>query len=45
MEPKKKFSANFAMDEMTSHRFSMPNVYILKIHMSDTISKRDYVFL
>ena len=47
MEPKrKKFSANFAMDEMTSHRLSMPNFYILKIHISDKIRKRDdYFFL
>ena len=47
MEPKRKnFSANFAMDEMTSHRLSMPNFYILKIHISDKIRKRDdYFFL
>lgn len=44
---KKKFSSNFAMDEMTSHRLSMPNFYILiKIHISDKINKRDdYFFL
>ena len=43
---KKNFSANFAMDEMTSHRLSMPNFYILKIHISDKIRKRDdYFFL
>ena len=47
MESKRKnFSANFAMDEMTSHRLSMPNFYILKIHISDKIRKRDdYFFL
>ena len=47
MEPKRKnFFANFAMDEMTSHRLSMPNFYILKIHISDKIRKRDdYFFL
>ena len=47
METKRKnFSANFAMDEMTSHRLSMPNFYILKIHISDKIRKRDdYFFL
>ena len=47
MEPKRtNFSANFAMDEMTSHRLSMPNFYILKIHISDKIRKRDdYFFL
>ena len=47
MEPKRKnVSANFAMDEMTSHRLSMPNFYILKIHISDKIRKRDdYFFL
>ena len=45
MEPKRKnVSANFAMDEMTSHRLSMPNFYILKIHISVKIRKRDDCF-
>lgn len=30
---------------MTSHRLSMPNFYILKIHISDKISKGEYFFL
>ena len=44
--PPQNVSSNLAMDEMTSHRLSMPNFYILKIHISDKIRKRDdYFFL